>query len=78
MIQATLKIAQIPEFFILFCNQKHYMAMLAEKVSWMKMLITGYMHKKSHVSTLTFKVYLNKLKAELSAKKMPILQKLLL
>lgn len=41
------------------------MAMLAEKVSWMKMLTTGYTHNKSHISTFTFKVYLNKLKAVL-------------
>lgn len=33
------------------------------------------MHIKSQVFTLTFKVYLNKLKAELSANKMPIHQK---
>ena len=70
--------------FVLYFNQKHYYtALLAEKVSWMKTLISGQMHIKPLASRLTLKscflkkkkkeqkdlLQLNKLKVELTALK---------
>lgn len=47
--------------------------MMAEKVSWMKTPITVYTHVKSQVCILTKSLLqLNKLRPELSTKKMPI------
>lgn len=52
------------------------MAMMGEKVTWMKMSITVYMHIKSQLYTLTTSLLkLNKFKRELSTKKMPTYRK---
>lgn len=50
--------------------------MMGEKVTWMKMSITVYMHIKSQLYTLTTSLLkLNKFKRELSTKKMPTYRK---